>query len=278
MSGISHNTALLTRYLLGDLPVEDQNRLEEKYFSDDDFLHSLLDVKDQLFSNYASGAMPVVDRARFEQRFLATAQGQKEVELISMLQRREQDSITPVGRSIESRPRVSGASRSSIRRPSRLAVGAFAAAAMVLILGVWFATRSKPNQTAPALTAAERSSDLATVLSLDLSPGQRRSDDGKVPPVAAIDASHGSVLLKLKTGQLEYASYQADVQRLDDGDHSILTADGLKAQETSSGFIVPLEIPAAKLPEGDYKIKVKGVLSNGTADELRSYFFSVIKK
>lgn len=278
MSGISNNTTLLTRYLMGDLSAEDQNRLEEKYFSDDDFLHSLLDVKDQLFCSYASGAMTVVDRTRFEERFLATSQGRKDMELISLLQGCEPPSYTAPAKSMESKPRAAAAPWFSMWRPSWGALGAAATAAIVLSLGVWFAVRSRQDHTAPAHSVVERSSNPATVLALNLAPGRRRSEDGEPLPVAEIESSHRSVLLKLKTGQLEYTSYQAEVYRSDDGDKLILTADGLKEQGTSSGFIVPLEISAAKLPEGDYRIKVKGVLPNATTDELRSYYFSVIKK
>lgn len=277
MSGISKNTALMKRYLLGDLSSEDQNRLEEKYFTDDDFLHALLEVKDQLMCEYVRGVMPVSERTRFEERFLATAEGRKEYEMISMLHNREPIAPPVREKAAPAKPKVTSASPRSMRRPSWGYLGACAAVAVALLMGSWLALRSGSEGARLASTAAP-SSDLSAVLSIDLGPGQRRGDESREAPVAELESRHRALVLNLKTGRTEASSYQAEVYPLDEGNAPVFTVDELKAQGTTSEGFIPLEIPAGKLPEGDYRIELKGKHPDGTLKPMRGYFFSVIKK
>src|SRR5262245_55399440 len=86
MSEMSYNSTLLTRYLLGDLPQAEKDRLEENYFVDDDLFVELLDAKDQLISHYLGGQLSLGDRERFERRFMTVPGCQSEVELAGFLQ------------------------------------------------------------------------------------------------------------------------------------------------------------------------------------------------
>jgi hypothetical protein len=67
---------LFVRYLLGELPDEDQTRLEEVWFADDGYFEQLLVAEDELKYSYAAGALEAGRRERFEARFGARPGGQ----------------------------------------------------------------------------------------------------------------------------------------------------------------------------------------------------------
>lgn len=60
----------LQRYLLGQLPEEEQRRLEERFFSDDECFEELLAVEDDLVYDYARDVLADRERELFERRFL----------------------------------------------------------------------------------------------------------------------------------------------------------------------------------------------------------------
>src|SRR5262249_14461989 len=86
MEELSHNSALLTRYLLGELPQAERESFEEKFFSDNDLFVELLDAKDQLISDYLGRRLSPGDLKRVEQRFLSLPERRREFELVHFLQ------------------------------------------------------------------------------------------------------------------------------------------------------------------------------------------------
>jgi hypothetical protein len=69
----------LIQYLLGELPEEEQNLLEEQYLSDDDSHERLLMAEDELIEEYARGEMEDSRRERFERYFLSSPRRQKKL-------------------------------------------------------------------------------------------------------------------------------------------------------------------------------------------------------
>lgn len=76
-SGI--NDELMIRYLLGQLPEEEQVRLEEQFFTDDESYQQLLALEDELRFDYARGELTAIERSRFKQRFLLTDEDRKKL-------------------------------------------------------------------------------------------------------------------------------------------------------------------------------------------------------
>ncbi|HKG22337.1 MAG TPA: hypothetical protein VKC34_10590 [Blastocatellia bacterium] len=64
-------------YLLGDLPGQEQGRLEERLMSDDEFFKQLLAVEEELIDDYVHGLLTQSERARFEAHFLSTPDRQQ---------------------------------------------------------------------------------------------------------------------------------------------------------------------------------------------------------
>ena len=76
---------LIVRYLLGDLPEEDQARLEDRAFADREYLRSIEDAENDLIDDYVRGALSDPERRQFEGRFLASTERQQKVEFARAL-------------------------------------------------------------------------------------------------------------------------------------------------------------------------------------------------
>jgi hypothetical protein len=79
------NEELIARYLLGELPEEQQIEIEDRAFADKDFLATITAVENDLIDDYVRQEMSASDRSRFEERFLASAERRKRVEFAKAL-------------------------------------------------------------------------------------------------------------------------------------------------------------------------------------------------
>jgi len=79
------NEELIARYLLGDLPEEEQARLEDRAFSDRDYMRNIVAVESDLIDEYVRGGLSDSERLRFERRFLVSAERQRKVEFARAL-------------------------------------------------------------------------------------------------------------------------------------------------------------------------------------------------
>jgi anti-sigma-K factor RskA len=89
------NETLIARYLLGELPEEQQVQIEDRAFSDKDYLATITAVENDLIDEYVRGELSVTDRQRFESRFLASAERRKRVEFAKALRTVVSESTTP---------------------------------------------------------------------------------------------------------------------------------------------------------------------------------------
>ncbi len=76
---------LITQYLLGELPEEQQIEIEDRAFSDKEFLASITAVENDLIDEYVREELPETARRRFETRFLASEGRRKRVEFARAL-------------------------------------------------------------------------------------------------------------------------------------------------------------------------------------------------
>lgn len=137
MSTDINNEKLISRYLLGELPEEQQVEIEDRAFSDKDYLASITAVENDLIDEYVRGELPDEDRQRFETRFLASAERRKRVEFATALRTVVSESPVPEKKLIHDVPRWSWrdslyAFISGLNPAARLA---FVAAGILLIVG-----------------------------------------------------------------------------------------------------------------------------------------------
>jgi anti-sigma-K factor RskA len=79
------NDKLIAQYLLGELPEEQQVEIEDRAFSDKDYLASITAVENDLIDEYVRGELNADARQRFESRFLASADRCKRVHFAKAL-------------------------------------------------------------------------------------------------------------------------------------------------------------------------------------------------
>jgi len=61
---------LITAYLLGELSEEKSDKIEERYFTDEDFFTEVLQVEEALILAYQEGTLPPAKSRKFETRYL----------------------------------------------------------------------------------------------------------------------------------------------------------------------------------------------------------------
>src|SRR5262245_35689229 len=88
MNGYDENEKPLIRYLMGDLPEEQQLQVEGKFLGDDQHYEQLLALENELFYDYAQGKLSPGEREQFEKRFLASEQNRRRARIASALAHR----------------------------------------------------------------------------------------------------------------------------------------------------------------------------------------------
>ncbi len=276
MGELSHNSALLTRYLLGDLSSDEQDRLEEQYFSDDELFIELLDAKDQLTSDYLENRLAPANRERFERHFLTQSDCHQELELDRFLQPEfRRNSLPGQSASREEAPPWWQAVFIGLRAYGPLAGAAIVALLIIGATGLWSALR--PSSEKPGSVLSQSSPPVFVgpiTASLALKPGRLRSE-GEMPK-AIVGAGTQTVELQLEAGAGKYDRYQASLQRVDEGNVEVLADSALKA-ETAAGklLIVTWKVPAAKLSIGDYQVTLRGVSADNSPSYIGDYSFKV---
>ena len=79
------NEKLISQFLLGELPEERQIEIEDRAFSDKEYLATITAVENDLIDEYVRGDLSAADQQRFESRFLASAERRKRVEFAKAL-------------------------------------------------------------------------------------------------------------------------------------------------------------------------------------------------
>jgi hypothetical protein len=77
----------MIRYLLGDVPEDEQIRIEERFFTDDEYFEQLLAFEDDLIDDYVNGELTDRERKQFEGYFLASPTRRQRVEFAKTFMR-----------------------------------------------------------------------------------------------------------------------------------------------------------------------------------------------
>src|SRR5262249_52331960 len=135
----SHNEKLIIRYLLGDLPDDEQIRLEDRAFSDHQYMQNVLAVEGDLIDDYLRGSLSEHERRQFESRFLVSHERRQKVEFARALAKvASKSAVTKTVRRsvIDLTPASWWGSFIDLLRNANLAVKLpLAAAALVLVIG-----------------------------------------------------------------------------------------------------------------------------------------------
>ena len=295
----------LTRYLLGEMSEEEQTEFEMRYFCDPQLFGELCAWRNNLIDRYVSGHLSSSMRERFEAgidkswaineriRFAETLQGEIDVRGAGL-------PSPPRGRSIRTRESWLRFAR-IYRRPIVVAT------ICLIIVGIgWLIVRSlqrgthdgsetgyenstsptfdkaaaSPNQSrviptgSPALSdkpTGDNSNSLLTVPLTSDSTGTANDvrADVLIPPSTVI------VKLVLILDQPQDADYSAVVKTPKDAE--IFRTDSLKPHTNEVGTAIDLFVPANRLPEGDYIVRLSGVTANNESIDAGNYHLRVRK-
>src|SRR5215831_11007555 len=81
----SERSALMARYILGQLSEEERARVEEEYFADSDFFEEMVAVENDLIDSYVAGRLSGVELQQFENHFLSNPEHRERVEFARSL-------------------------------------------------------------------------------------------------------------------------------------------------------------------------------------------------
>jgi hypothetical protein len=293
---------VLIRYLLGDLPEEELERLAEDYFVHDDDWQALSAVENDLIDDYVRGRLSPVVRQKFEQHFMRFPERQERVEFARILMNaaiREQ--IAGVGTPHFASEEFRGGPTST-RHWTQFRIAGFILAAVALSLLSIIAALAVQNERlrnevknqhaqAELLQRLVREQEEASnrkvqadvpvplhavpVISLVLSPGVLRNN-GSNGPILHLDTGPSSVELVLDLDQDLYAEYTAIIKTAEGS--LIRRIRGLKSQPIQSGGrVVSLDVQSQLLPTNDYVVTLLGRQVGSQAKVVNSYVFSVLR-
>jgi len=304
---ISDNDELLTRYLLGDLGEEEQEKVEQRYISDPAFYEQLLAVEDDLIDSYAEGTLTQNQRASFESHFMRSPERQKRVGFAEawMMYLSRQSTAVAVPVVKEKKPLFKFISPAAW--PAALRVSA---AALLLIVGGWLTVevvrlRSQIQQAELQRAALQkekedlereideernRSMELTAqleqqpapkpdqpnqmghdIVSFFLTPDLLRGTGNEKRSFIPTDAKQ--VNLELGFSDDQYERYDVVIATV--GGPEIWRKDAGKPQSRNGGKSMRVQVPAALFKTNDYIVNVIGTDSS---DKVARYSFSVVRK
>jgi hypothetical protein len=307
MKRTTDESALMIRYLLGDVSEDEQVRLEERFFVDDQSYQQLVALEDELRYDYAQGTLNPRQRGLFEKRFLTAPAEQKKVELAKavLLKTREEAARLKAEPETERSWWQAFAGFVTLR-PMPLATAAAALCAVAFFsetvhlrrelnqLEIHSGEQQKAAQVAMNQQKAlgdARSRELQQernrreqleqdaarpkpaaaplVLAFALSPGLVRDAVGSKRLRIPPDADSVKLKLDLKAADRS-AELRASLQNLDNQE---LWSQDVRA--TAAGVV--LTLPARVLAPGDYVIELKSRAAVEEPVRAGEYYFTVVQ-
>jgi hypothetical protein len=157
-----HNDQRIIRYLLNELPDEDQARFEEAYLADGGLFEQVRAVEEELIEDYVKGNLSGPENLLFERHYLASEQRRARIENARHLVQvcsLELPAETATGDGVGSKfSSIYSSIRSStgLFAKPRLALGFGAAAALLIILGLGLVNEMLRLRDRLAITGGER--------------------------------------------------------------------------------------------------------------------------
>ena len=301
MKRTSDETALMTRYLLGDLSEEEQTRLEERFFADDEAYRQLVALEDELRYDYAQGNLTAGQRVLFEKRFMASAADRQRVELAKAILQKTHEVARQTAEPVARRTWTSALVDFIALRPVSMFSAAVAGAAAICAIVFFTQTIDLKHELARQQNASrvamnrQKAQDEALGKQLQQERSRReqleqQSGANKPPSTPLILAfalgpgltrdTEGLKRLRIPTGA-DSVRLQLDLKPGDRPRELRAALSNLDGQElwsqdtTPAGSAVVLTLPARILAPGDYVIDLKNRASSDPIPGAQ-YYFTVV--
>jgi hypothetical protein len=272
----------LRLYLLGLLPQERLPRLEERLLTDEELYEELLIAEDELIDQYLAGELPAREREGFESHFMNAPERSRQLRFAASLRRFVNDEGATAAinadepsaesrRGIESVESVRGV-ETIVKRDGFLSwlrarpVLTFSTAVvLLLVFGLtWVALRGL------------RTGEPRQVFAVALTPELRTRSGGGDAQQVSMPAGTDALRLQLRLADDDFQSYETTLVGPDGA--TVLTADGLKPEQSDGGRVVNVVVPAQSTPPGEYQVKLVGVHADGSKESADGYRFKVVSR
>jgi hypothetical protein len=284
-----HDDALLIRYLLGDLPADQAEPLDERSIVDDSFVARLDAVERELIDAYVRRDLPAMALQQFRSFYLSSPSRLQRVafaQAFSELDSAAQNASAPA----PSVATVRKPKRSWLMFPRTWSLG-FAAATFALLLGAGYLSiqnsalrrrvheiQGELNTQRSAVTAASQeleqlrraqaSLDQLKAVALFLLPPTRGVS--RLPSVA-IPSDAGLMVISLGLDSVDFKTYRAALKD-PSTDRVLWRSSDLFPGENK---VVSLSFAASLLGPQTYVVELTGSRANGSSQLLASYPFRV---
>jgi anti-sigma-K factor RskA len=251
LMGVSeHDHDITRRYLLGQLTDDEEQKLEERLLSEDDFFQQVELTKDELAQEYASGELTTKERKWLQETFLASPEGKQRHEFAKTFDHYLKNHRAQRQKS----PSLIERLRTIWNSQPQLLTAASTAAVLVIAIGIYSIMPPTPRSIA-SLTVTTNASTRST---------------GAAPQSVRIrDYDALKLTLRLPQAGSPGAAYRVEVN----GDNVTRTFD-THAQDTYS---ISVEIPTAELQRGLYSATVSTIDANGNAHRLPDNYTFIIE-
>jgi hypothetical protein len=283
-------------YLLGQLPEQDAERLDELSIVDDEYAERIRAVEHDLVDAFVCGELNGVALDQFRSKYLAMPRGREAIRFAEALHSLGEPSGRDATAAAGRRPATRGGETHRWRQQLALAaaVVALAGATVWLVLDnrtlrarvtsaesardelqrdrqLREAEARPPTDTAPPSGGREPSP--LPVATLVLTPPLRSAR--QLPTVAVTEAT-GELPVQLDLEPVDYPSYDASLIAVR-GQQQLWRADRLIARTIGSRKTIDLRLPASVLSPQDYLIRVSGITSGGASEIVGEYRFTVVR-
>ena len=237
----------LTAYLLQELSAEEAERFEDECFAQDEWPAHLNSAEQELIDAYLFNQLNEDRRLRFEKNYLTT--GARKARLLTagaLLQVLTQTRIKKAP------------STKIVDAPRQSALLLPAAAVILVVIAIWLLS--------PAFPYIARMRDSSTAIFLELSSGHAERVTLPIPYDVL------KIYLILPAASRDTVSYRVQWQ-----DANSILGD-LTADRGRAGVLI-VRIPAAKLKQGRYVLKVFEIHRDGTEKPVSGgYYFTAQEK
>src|SRR3954462_628797 len=282
----TRDDATLVRYLLGDLPPEDTEKLDERSVVDAEFADRLRGLEHDLADAYVRGELPPADRRRWERIFGVSEAGRTQLRLAEALAAREdrRNKIVVPGRF--------GTARS--RRSARLPIVGLLAASLAIAVGLGYsihwqspapasimpsAANGTANTSTPAAPSAATPSSGTSSPVRSLAPSVVAitlpipTRGVAAAPTLTVPAGTGEARVALRLAPDDFVRYAVDVRELATGRVIWQTTD-LSPVAQSGERVLLCTVPANVLRAGRLAFELHGAAPR-RSDVLVSYLLHI---
>jgi hypothetical protein len=292
----------LIRYLLRELPEDQIEEIEQRYFTNEDSFDELRRVEAELIDSYVAGELDSEQKKKFEQLYLSMPEGKTRVQFAEALRVKASELPKP------------STTFSGFKKWSAVQVLA-AVLAVFAIAGAWMIwelvhlraenrtaqkkiqqlqkqsddlqkqSAAKIQELTKELDSARMGEDVQppepihgakppqpTFLAMLMTPGVARGSSGM--QTISLERGINFVRFELKLDRDPFPAYRVSLQTADG--EELWNLGLLKAMTTASGKTVKFDLPAGRLDQRDYVLLLQGK-SAGKFENVSAYPFRVKK-